>query len=71
MPDPASRFQPEGLHGPSEVIDPEAYAWSDTDWRGRPWEEMVLYELHVGTFTPGGRYLDVDRANSTPWRSSA
>jgi 1,4-alpha-glucan branching enzyme len=58
VPDPASRFQPEGPHGPSEVIDPEAHEWSDTGWRGRPWEQMVLYELHIGAFTRGGRYLD-------------
>lgn len=63
-PDPASRRQPEGVHGPSEVVDPEAYDWSDGGWRGRPWEEIVLYELHLGTFSEGGdfagavRYLD-------------
>ena len=59
VPDPASRFQPEGPHGPSEVIDPEAYDWRDASWRGRPWEETVLYELHVGTFTRGGRHAGV------------
>jgi maltooligosyltrehalose trehalohydrolase len=48
VPDPASRFQPGDVHGPSEVIDARAYAWRHTEWRGRPWEEMVLYELHVG-----------------------
>ena len=56
VPDPASRFQPEGIHAPSEVIDPRAYAWRENAWRGRPWHEHVLYELHVGTFTPGGTY---------------
>ena len=56
VPDPASRFQPAGVHGPSEVIDPLAYTWSDGDWRGRPWHEAVLYEIHVGTFTPDGTY---------------
>jgi maltooligosyltrehalose trehalohydrolase len=56
VPDPASRFQPAGVHAPSMVIDPRAYAWRETAWRGRPWHEMVLYELHVGTFTPGGTY---------------
>ncbi len=56
VPDPASRFQPEGVHGPSEVIDPCAYAWREREWRGRPWHEIVLYELHVGTFTPEGTY---------------
>jgi len=48
VPDPASRFQPQGVHGPSEVIDPRAYAWRHAQWAGRPWEETVLYELHVG-----------------------
>lgn len=56
VPDPASRFQPRDVHGPSEVIDPAAYAWLDAGWRGRPWRETVLYELHVGTFTPEGTY---------------
>ena len=57
VPDPASRFQPEGIDGSSEVIDPRAYHWHDAGWRGRPWEETILYELHVGTFTPQGTYL--------------
>ena len=56
VPDPASRFQPEDAHGPSEVIDPAAYAWSDAAWLGRPWHEAVLYELHVGAFTPEGTF---------------
>ncbi|HEY0393091.1 MAG TPA: malto-oligosyltrehalose trehalohydrolase, partial [Candidatus Elarobacter sp.] len=56
VPDPASRFQPDGVHAPSVVVDPRAYAWRETAWRGRPWHEIVLYELHVGTFTPGGTY---------------
>ena len=56
MPDPASRFQPEDVHGPSEVIDPAAYRWPDESWRGRPWHEAVLYELHVGAFTPEGTF---------------
>ena len=55
-PDPASRFQPEGVHGPSEVIDPAAYEWHDQNWRGIPIEEAVIYELHVGTFTPAGTF---------------
>lgn len=54
VPDPASRFQPDDVHGPSEVIDPEAFDWTDGGWRGRAWEELVFYELHVGTFTPEG-----------------
>lgn len=56
VPDPASRFNPQGVHGPSEVIDPGAFEWQDTDWRGRPWHEAVLYELHVGTFTTEGTF---------------
>jgi len=55
--DPASRFQPEDVCGPSEVIDPCAYRWSDGEWKGRPWNEAVLYELHVGTFSPAGTFL--------------
>ena len=56
VPDPASRFQPEDVHGPSEVVDPGAYAWGDGAWSGRPWSEAVVYELHVGTFTPEGTF---------------
>lgn len=56
VPDPASRFQPQDVHGPSEVVDPSAFNWRDDEWRGRPWEEAVLYELHVGTFTPSGTF---------------
>jgi len=58
VPDPASRFQPDDVFGASEVIDPAAYAWTDASWRGRPWEEAVIYELHVGTFTPGGTFRE-------------
>ena len=54
VPDPASRFQPQDVDGPSEVIDP-GFAWNK--WKGRPWEEAVIYELHVGTFTPEGSFL--------------
>jgi maltooligosyltrehalose trehalohydrolase len=53
--DPASRFQPEGPLGPSQVIDP-AFAWSDTGWRGVAIEGQVIYEMHVGTFTPAGTW---------------
>jgi malto-oligosyltrehalose trehalohydrolase len=55
-PDPASRYQPDGVHGPSEVIDPGAYRWSDTGWRGRVWEELIIYELHLGTFSESGDF---------------
>jgi len=58
VPDPASRFQPEDVHGPSEVVDPRAYRWTHTNWHGRPWEETVLYELHVGAM---GGYAGVTR----------
>jgi maltooligosyltrehalose trehalohydrolase len=53
-PDPASRWQPEGVHGPSAVFVPESYVWSDDSWRGVAREDLVIYELHVGTFTPEG-----------------
>jgi malto-oligosyltrehalose trehalohydrolase len=55
VPDPASRFQPLDVHGPSEVIDPTAFEWR-VEWRGRPWTEAVIYELHVGTFTTEGTF---------------
>jgi len=61
VPDPASRSNPQGVHGPSQVCDPQAFAWADADWRGRPWAEAVLYELHVGTFSPEGRFAGVER----------
>ncbi len=56
FPDPASRSQPEGVHGPSEVVDPGVFPWTDAAWKGIPLEEMVIYELHVGTFTPEGTF---------------
>ena len=56
VPDPASRFNPGDVHGASQVIDPRAYRWQDGHWRGRPWHEAVVYELHVGTFTPEGTF---------------
>lgn len=55
-PDPASRFQPEGPHGPSEVIDPRNFRWSDAGWRGITPHGQVLYELHIGTFTREGTW---------------
>ncbi|MEM6785671.1 MAG: malto-oligosyltrehalose trehalohydrolase, partial [Bacteroidota bacterium] len=54
FPDPASRYQPEGVHGPSEVVDPSTYAWQDDAWSGLAQTDLVVYELHVGTFTPEG-----------------
>ena len=56
FPDPASRFQPDGPHGPSEVVDPRAFPWNDFAWKGVPAEGQVLYEMHVGTFTPEGTW---------------
>ena len=58
VPDPASRFQPQDVDGPSEVIDPRAFRWKE-GWSGRPWREAVIYELHVGTFTPEGTYRGI------------
>jgi maltooligosyltrehalose trehalohydrolase len=56
VPDPASRFQPRDVHGPSEVIDPKVFDWHDEAWRGRRWQDAVLYELHVAAFTPSGTF---------------
>jgi maltooligosyltrehalose trehalohydrolase len=59
VPDPASRFNPDDVHGASVVVDPRAFAWTDGAWRGRPWREAVVYELHVGTFSPEGTFAGV------------
>jgi maltooligosyltrehalose trehalohydrolase len=56
LPDPASRFQPEGPHGPSEIVDPFAFRWTDDNWKGAVLEQQVIYELHVGTFTKLGTW---------------
>jgi maltooligosyltrehalose trehalohydrolase len=56
FPDPASRCQPGGVHGPSEIVDPHRFTWTDRDWTGVPRNDLVLYELHVGTFTPEGTF---------------
>jgi len=61
VPDPASRYQPEDVHGPSEVVDPGAYEWRDAMWPGRRWEEIVLYELHAGTFSESGDFAGIAR----------
>ena len=55
-PDPCSRFQPEGPHGPSQIVDPDAFSWTDAGWRGVSGDGPVLYEMHVGTFTPEGTW---------------
>lgn len=56
VPDPASRFNPAGVHADSLVFDPRSFDWGDDEWRGHEWHELVIYELHVGTFTPQGTY---------------
>lgn len=58
-PDPASRFQPEGVYGPSEVVDPGEFKWSDGKWRGIPLKDFIIYELHTGTFTKEGTFESV------------
>src|SRR4051812_47802102 len=55
-PDPVSRFQPLGVHGPSAVVDPQAFAWTDASWRGIGLRDVLLYELHVGTFSAAGTF---------------
>lgn len=61
VPDPASRSNPDDIQGPSEVIDPDEFEWDDAAWSGRPWHEAVIYELHVGTFSPEGTFAGVAR----------
>jgi maltooligosyltrehalose trehalohydrolase len=56
VPDPASRSNPDDVHGASALVDPTAFDWPDGAWRGRPWHEAVIYELHVGCFTPEGTF---------------
>lgn len=56
LPDPASRFQPDGPHGPSQIVDPATFHWTDDGWRGISAEGQVLYEMHIGTFTPEGTF---------------
>jgi maltooligosyltrehalose trehalohydrolase len=56
FPDPASRRQPWGVHGPSMIVDPTAFAWTDGEWRGVAPRDLVIYELHVGTFSPEGTF---------------
>ncbi|PSB23697.1 malto-oligosyltrehalose trehalohydrolase [Stenomitos frigidus] len=55
-PDPASQFQPDGVHGPSQVVDQAAFSWTDNNWSGIPLDELIIYELHTGTFTPEGTF---------------
>jgi maltooligosyltrehalose trehalohydrolase len=56
FPDPASRFQPQGPHGPSQLVDPAGYEWKNKNWRGVKLPGQVMYELHIGTFTPEGTF---------------
>jgi maltooligosyltrehalose trehalohydrolase len=60
-PDPASRFQPQGPHGPSQVVDPGGFAWTDQGWRGCGLEAQVIYEMHVGAFTREGTWAAAQR----------
>ena len=57
VPDPASRCNPDDVHGASQLTDPRAFDWPDTAWRGRPWSDAVIYEIHIGCFTPEGNFL--------------
>src|ERR1700722_10115714 len=56
LPDPTSRFQPEGVHGPSEVVDLNQFHWTDQSWQGRTLERSIFYEIHVGTYTAQGTF---------------
>jgi maltooligosyltrehalose trehalohydrolase len=56
LPDPVSRLLPEGVHGPTEIVDPNAFRWNDSGWGGVSFEQYVIYELHIGTFTPTGTF---------------
>jgi maltooligosyltrehalose trehalohydrolase len=56
VPDPRSQYQPHGVHGPSRLIDHDAFPWTDASWQARPLSSAIIYELHVGTFTPGGTF---------------
>ncbi len=58
-PDPASRFQPDGVHAPSAVVDPDAFQWTDQAWTGLPLDQLIVYELHPGTFTPEGTFQSI------------
>jgi maltooligosyltrehalose trehalohydrolase len=60
-PDPASRYQPEGPHGPSQVVDPKRFEWTDQDWRGVNLRDQVIYEMHIGTFTREGVWASAER----------
>ena len=61
LPDPYSRFQPQGIYGPSEVISPESFCWTDEDWSGTPKSNLSIYECHVGAYTPEGTFRALTR----------
>src|SRR5260221_3997600 len=61
LPDPASRFQPFGVHGPSQVINNSAFVWTDQGWTPPPSTELVIYELHIGTFTDSGSIRSINQ----------
>jgi maltooligosyltrehalose trehalohydrolase len=67
FPDPAGRFQPQGVHGPSQIVDPSSFVWTDSLWAGVALDRLILYELHVGTFTPEGTF-DAARRKLTQLR---
>jgi maltooligosyltrehalose trehalohydrolase len=58
-PDPVSRWQPQGVHGPSRIVDPNSFPWSDANWAGIPLKDFIIYELHTGTFTSEGTFESV------------
>ena len=60
-PDPASNYQPEGVFGPSEVVDHNSFDWSDGNWKGIPLQQMIIYEIHTGTFTPEGTFEAIEK----------
>jgi maltooligosyltrehalose trehalohydrolase len=60
FPDPASRFQPQGVHGPSQIVDPSSFVWSDSEWKGIDASDLIFYELHTGTFSPEGTFQGVE-----------
>ncbi|MGH9547715.1 MAG: hypothetical protein ACRD3W_00005, partial [Terriglobales bacterium] len=58
-PDPVSRWQPGGVHGPSRIVDPRSFPWSDQGWSGIPLQDFIIYEFHTGTFTREGTFESV------------
>src|SRR5437764_9781653 len=61
FPDPASQFQPSGPHGYSQVVDPRSFRWTDENWPGTKLEGQVIYEMHLGTFTPEGTWVGAEK----------